>query len=1063
MNGNSNGNVPAALSTSMGMEKKPFTYLPGGIDFSELKSPKMQKRINKHLQGGPPGQPTDQTAYTPFGNGGAARHESAPVHNVRGSSLPRSMGSSTPVNYSNNKKPVEFKKQGSISNLLSWTDPDPQPLTTPATSAQPKKEEPAPYNPYAPKKPADDSVINYNGRQQQAVNNIPTIPMQPRSQATLMQSQDEIEQQQKRQNELEQQKILEQRKREEMEMFREQEMLRQKEMERLHQEKLRLGAMDRQQGIQQLPRPPNIPSAPPPPAPPPPSSVAAPPPPPPPPPPSEPDPFNMGPAKHKTTKVSNVHAQLQNEKQQKIERERLLELERKRQEEERRRQEEERRRQEEERKRQEEERRRQQELLERQRLEELERQRQAELERQRQAELERQRQAELERQRQEELERKREEEELERQMIKQQQDEIQFLEELQRQKMEELYRIHEEEKQREEQINQLQQAKDAFELQKRQELEQYMREEMQRQEALTSVDSHRQGKAGQMTYSGGGGTQFDVPDFKNADGGTRMDQVHNNANINEVRASPSFFIPKDKMEPMEMYEELPSEVEMGVSAYEIDRARFKDKVKPAHHVPRPPLPPPSPTKNMKRGRGLMSPKPRTPTEQEEKRRNFEEQQRLIEENQRLLEEKQKMLQLQEQQERQRKAQQEAEERKRREVEEAERQQKQLLEEERLRKEAAIAEQQRQWQLHEEERLRKEQQTEQQKQWKLLEEERLRKEAEEEWQQQQKHLQELENQRQRQMQQEQEFSSRPVRVDLLNRPFFSPPPMFSGLGTNFGSEFFSDPFNAHDVMQSMPTPPQIGPNNSANSSVQPSKEGMSRIIPIKVERGVGAFNQQQNRAPANPASSTEVPITINNLDELKNHQAQKNAEETIRGYSKPKQPTKSGSGFDDVMKAMKANPGFAQREQNSSQHSVESVPTPAKQNSNINNTTNFQPQTLKHVRQNSLPDSLGYSGMNRRASESDALLKTRKNVVGELDSLTDAKSQKPSSMFGPRKTPSQSPYMKLLTRALSSSSSNGDGDQDFQEGPISKEYTGEQGRYMPPKHSKPKSNDQDMHV
>ena len=61
MNGNSNGNVPAALSTSMGMEKKPFTYLPGGIDFSELKSPKMQKRINKHLQGGPGGQPTDQT------------------------------------------------------------------------------------------------------------------------------------------------------------------------------------------------------------------------------------------------------------------------------------------------------------------------------------------------------------------------------------------------------------------------------------------------------------------------------------------------------------------------------------------------------------------------------------------------------------------------------------------------------------------------------------------------------------------------------------------------------------------------------------------------------------------------------------------------------------------------------------------------------------------------------------------------------------------------------------------------------------------------------------------
>ena len=56
MNGNG---VHSALSTSMGMEKKPFTYLPGGIDFSELKSPKMQKRIHKHLQGN--GLAADQT------------------------------------------------------------------------------------------------------------------------------------------------------------------------------------------------------------------------------------------------------------------------------------------------------------------------------------------------------------------------------------------------------------------------------------------------------------------------------------------------------------------------------------------------------------------------------------------------------------------------------------------------------------------------------------------------------------------------------------------------------------------------------------------------------------------------------------------------------------------------------------------------------------------------------------------------------------------------------------------------------------------------------------------
>ena len=80
------------------------------------------------------------------------------------------------------------------------------------------------------------------------------------------------------------------------------------------------------------------------------------------------------------------------------------------------------------------------------------------------------------------------------------------------------------------------------------------------------------------------------------------------------------------------------------------------------------------------------------------------------------------------------------------------------------------------------------------------------------------------------------------------------------------------------------------------------------------------------------------------------------------------------------------------------------------------------------------------------------------------------------MFGPRKTPSQSPYMRLLSRALSQSSNDGDGDNggkfiftkqqlfvniylfvstEFEEGQVvSKEYKGEQGRFMPPKHEKP---------
>ena len=34
---------------------------------------------------------------------------------------------------------------------------------------------------------------------------------------------------------------------------------------------------------------------------------------------------------------------------------------------------------------------------------------------------------------------------------------------------------------------------------------------------------------------------------------------------------------------------------------------------------------------------------------------------------------------------------------------------------------------------------------------------------------------------------------------------------------------------------------------------------------------------------------------------------------------------SGSGFADVMKDMKANPSFAQREKDTSVHSVESIP------------------------------------------------------------------------------------------------------------------------------------------
>ena len=48
------GAVPTCLVSAMGKQgrDKPFTYCPGGVDFSELKSPKMAKRIATHQANG---------------------------------------------------------------------------------------------------------------------------------------------------------------------------------------------------------------------------------------------------------------------------------------------------------------------------------------------------------------------------------------------------------------------------------------------------------------------------------------------------------------------------------------------------------------------------------------------------------------------------------------------------------------------------------------------------------------------------------------------------------------------------------------------------------------------------------------------------------------------------------------------------------------------------------------------------------------------------------------------------------------------------------------------------
>nr|XP_053629913.1 proline-rich protein 36-like isoform X2 [Cherax quadricarinatus] len=73
-------NPPAALAGAMLKDKKPFTYTPGGLDLSEIKSPRMQRRLyrNAHSEGvrpsplaqqPPPGpvNPTVAAQSTPHG------------------------------------------------------------------------------------------------------------------------------------------------------------------------------------------------------------------------------------------------------------------------------------------------------------------------------------------------------------------------------------------------------------------------------------------------------------------------------------------------------------------------------------------------------------------------------------------------------------------------------------------------------------------------------------------------------------------------------------------------------------------------------------------------------------------------------------------------------------------------------------------------------------------------------------------------------------------------------------------------------------------------------------
>jgi len=123
--------MPEAIATSGGT-RKPFSYCPGGIDFSELKSPKMAKRIAKHQRGMTPSAPSAPSPTM----GVTSQSPSQPIPQYN--TLPNhSTGSSQP-------KP-QFGRQRSISDLLSTPTSSPCPSTLPQVSSSPIFA----YNPYA--------------------------------------------------------------------------------------------------------------------------------------------------------------------------------------------------------------------------------------------------------------------------------------------------------------------------------------------------------------------------------------------------------------------------------------------------------------------------------------------------------------------------------------------------------------------------------------------------------------------------------------------------------------------------------------------------------------------------------------------------------------------------------------------------------------------------------------------------------------------------------------------------------------------------------------------------
>jgi len=123
--------MPAAIATSGGT-RKPFSYCPGGIDFSELKSPKMARRIAKHQSGMSAASPCPPSPLT-----------------VPSSPTPKQPVAQTNTlpNYSSgsSQSKPQLGRQRSISDLMSTSNESPTPSSLPQVGSSPIFN----YNPYA--------------------------------------------------------------------------------------------------------------------------------------------------------------------------------------------------------------------------------------------------------------------------------------------------------------------------------------------------------------------------------------------------------------------------------------------------------------------------------------------------------------------------------------------------------------------------------------------------------------------------------------------------------------------------------------------------------------------------------------------------------------------------------------------------------------------------------------------------------------------------------------------------------------------------------------------------